>query len=449
MAFFTDTINKQVATQLNVANQIQRQKQAEQATAMAQYALAKKFGDNKLEGQSTRTMMNQGLIPGLFTQGMDGLRGLAQGVGMDVKGVERHAHNVDNSLTNSLLPDMDGGLTPEQQEENARNQELASMTKEDRWREAAYDTYKKLYPEISEADMEGRFRSEYLDSKGNFKSRETLPEDIKESYNKTERDLLARQQEAKAFKAHKDEEKELREIVKKHGIGDMKEFSGSHSNMRNQNLKAHKALIDYYAKKKNWDKAEEINQAYIQNEMNIDKHWGMGGERRHSGLFKRPTGPARGKKELYQVTLPGRDGFHTANFTPDEANDPEKMYAILKKLHPDLRKEDMAGVTHVLSTKGDRADTKPEADSRVQAEMEKAVKEWDEPWFAGSSRDADYNRKNARNGKFFFIDGQPVQRSQLTEADVDRIAMDILNPKKGKPLDMAKYNQIKKMVAGY
>lgn len=330
MAFFTDTINKQIATQLNVADQIAKQKQMDVDNAIKMYSLGKMYGDNKLEGQGTRGMMNQGLISGLFTQGMDGLRGLAQTMGADVKGVERHAHNVDNSLTNSFIPDSEGGLTAEQQAHNERISQLRNMSTTDRIKAAAFRAFDEKYPGATDEDKERLFNRFYRTSSGKIKNRKNLRAEDVGDY---QRHRAALDEEAKG-ELFKDEDAELRKEMKRHGIDKMSEFSGSHSNMRNQNLKMHKALIDFYVKKKNWDKAQELNDAYVQNEMNIDKHWGMGGKREYKSLFKRPTGAGVSTKtENKGFNVGGQ--FYTVAMRPGEVLNPQIIMKRLQSQNPE------------------------------------------------------------------------------------------------------------------
>ena len=288
MALFRGTIENQIGTLNQVNEQIARQKAMEQEIAMKKYLLGKEFDDDRLTGQATGTMLNTGLIPGMFS----GIKDL-------VRGYERHNPSVDAELSADLFPKGEG-LTEEQRQHNERIKRLRSMSNTDRVKQAAFKTYKEVYGEdISEQNMEELFKKDYYYSNGVMKKRKDLNDSIRDVYDKNERQLKQDSIDARKAEIFEDEDAELRQHVKKRGIDKLKKFTGSHSNMRNQNMKYHKDLIDFYVKRKNWDKAQKVQDAYVLNEKNIDKYWGDKGRKNYDSLFQRPSRGGTSKKLVY------------------------------------------------------------------------------------------------------------------------------------------------------
>lgn len=374
MAFFRDTIGGQVAVQNAVNDQLAREAQAQKEQAMRQYLLGKQFGDDKMTGVATRDM-NTGLIPNMMNKGLD----LVLGSGRHNPDVERYGKE--------FMPQGEG-LTEEQQQYNQNITRLKSMSDIDRIKEAAFKTYRQTYgDDIPEADLEEQFKKDYYDSQGRIKGREFLDEPIKDAYDKNEKQLRQEQVEARKAKLHEDPDAELRDHMKKLKIDGMSDFSGSHSNMNNENLKYHKALIDFYVKKRDWDKAQEIQQSYERNQQNIDKHWGDSGPKQYQSLFNRPSGGGgTGKAELLGLSFAGDDTDYSISLPRSQWNNTDAVANSLGKQYGQAVKEkylqsikDNQGPSQFDAGQKDRTDTGPDRRARLAArklEEEKVLKDF-------------------------------------------------------------------------
>ena len=105
MALFRGTIENQIGTLNQVNEQIAKQQAMEQEIALKKYLLGKEYGDDRLTGQATGTMLNPGLIPGMFSGIEDLVRSGAKKLGANVQVHERHNPVVDAELSADLFPE--------------------------------------------------------------------------------------------------------------------------------------------------------------------------------------------------------------------------------------------------------------------------------------------------------------------------------------------------------
>ena len=426
MALFRGTIENQIGTLNQVNEQVAKQKAMEQEIAMKKYLLGKEFGDDRLTGQATGTMQNTGLIPGMFSGIEDLVRGGAKKLGANVQVHERHNPVVDAELTADLFPD------PEENEGEAANylkgaQRYASGSVEDQVRAKAA----QAYADAGIGFDEERFQKDFVLSNGKIKAKEDLPDHIRNQYLKTEKEFkeLAGQASNKELK----DEVDLRQHMKKRGIDKIKEFTGPHSNMRNQNKKYHKDLVDFYVKRKDWDKAQEVQDAYVQNEMNLDKHWGDKGRKNYDSLFQRPSRGGTGKQDYMTVQINGED----KNISIPERlrNNPRAIRSHLANLHGEAwaRQYDEALKNGTVQYMSGAKDTNPltgdmvlAGEANIADKLTKAREEQSSGLFGNyrnKTKDAEINRQLAYTGQNqIFVDGALKNKSLLTGRDVTKIA---------------------------
>ena len=225
----------------------------------------------------------------------------------------------------------------------------------------------------------------------------------------------------------------LRQHMKKRGIDKLKEFTGSHSNMRNQNKKYHKDLIDFYVKRKDWDKAQEVQDAYVQNEMNIDKHWGDKGRKQYESLFQRPSIGGTGKQDYMTVQINGED--KNISIPVSLRNNPRAIRSHLANLHGETwaRQYDEALKNGTVQYMSGAKDTNPltgdmvlAGEANIADNLTKAREEQSSGLFGNyrtKTKDAEINRQLAYTGqKQIFVDGALKNKSLLTGRDVTKIA---------------------------
>jgi hypothetical protein len=395
MAFFRDTISGQIATQNAVNNQMAQQKAEEQRLALQQYMLGKQFGDNHLTGIANREMNNPGLIPNMLQRGLDLFTG-----------PERHNQDVKTDV-NQFMPGEDS-LSQEDRSYFDRASNLRAKSFEDKVRAYA----EQAYADAGQGFDEERFRKDFY-SNGRMKRADDLPEHIRDAYKKARTELEGFQKES----APVDADVGLREHMKKHKIDKMEEFSGSHSNMRNQNYKMHKALVDYYVKNKNWDKAQEIQDSFERNEANIDKHWGDNGSGQRRTLFSRPQGSA-GPNPIEHGIAIGDENFSVMLGKKSDALDPRKVLAALRKTNPGAAERYAAALNNKEVINIYDASKKGEADlghhnaAKTEAAGIAADEARSKYWY---SKDKRFNTDNYFNPsvKHVFINGNKVLKRDI------------------------------------
>jgi len=397
MAFFRDTIGGQVATLNAVNDQLTRDAQIQKEQAMRQYLIGKQFGDDKMTGVATRDM-NTGLIPNMMNKGLD----LFLGSG-------RHNPDVEK-FSDIEMPDEQKMQENKTYYDGASN--LRGKSFEDKVR--AYAT--QAYAEAGEDGMgfdEERFKKDFYKN-GRLKRADDLPDHIRDSYKKARKELEAFQKVTPS-KEERDEIG-LAEHLKKHKIDGKTDFSGSHSNMNNENLKYHKALVDFYVKNKNWDKAQEIQQSYERNQQNIDKHWGDQGTKEYQSLFSRPKGAGAGKPKPFGLVMP--EGEVTFNLPESQWDNPNAIYAALVKHKgkavADRYKELIAagqGPDHFDAGQKNRAELSHEKYAKEQEQITQLEKEAGDYWFFNNDKKVNSKYLSDPKVKHVSINGELVSKS--------------------------------------